>query len=66
MRRLLAAAALAAAFAAPAPAAVAYDFRCGGVLDTRCNGTVCAIDCVTHECLVWVDPFHTPYRAVCV
>ena len=65
MRRLLAAAAVAAAFAAPTPA-LAYDRTCGGVLDIECHGTVCPMDCFPGDCLVWVDPLHSPFTAVCV
>ncbi|HWL38511.1 MAG TPA: hypothetical protein VNQ77_20150 [Frankiaceae bacterium] len=67
MRRLLAAAAVAAAFAAPASAGPEpYDRTCGGVLDYECNGTVCPMDCFPRECLVWLDPFHSPFTAQCV
>lgn len=64
MRRLLATAVTAAAFAAPLSAAEAY--TCGGVVDVRCSGTVCPMDCFPRECLVWVDPLHSPFTAVCV
>lgn len=67
MRRLLAAAVAAAAFAAPTPAsATHYTRECGGVLDIECRGRVCPMDCFVLDCLVWVDPLHSPFTAVCV
>ena len=68
MRRLLAVAAVAAAFAVPVSPAAAnhYTRECGGHLDTECRGTVCPMDCFPGDCLVWVDPFHSPFSAVCL
>jgi hypothetical protein len=68
VRRLLAVAAVAAAFASPtAPASAAeYDRTCGGAVDYECNGRVCPMDCFPVECLVWLDLFHDPFSAQCV
>lgn len=70
MRRLLAVAAVAAAFAAPAATAsadgVEYYRTCGGAVDYECNGTVCPMDCFPRQCLVWVDLFHDQFTAQCV
>jgi len=68
MRRMLAVAAVAAAFAAAPNAASAthYDRQCGGVVDIECRGTVCPMDCFGSDCLIWLDPFHSPFSAVCV
>ncbi len=67
MRRLLAAATLAAAAVAPASAqATHYSRECGGVLDIQCSGWVCPTDCWTRDCLVWIDPLHNSQTALCV
>lgn len=67
MRGLLAVAAVAAAFvAAPADAGIEYYRTCGGVVDYECNGTVCSLDCFPRQCLLWLDPLHTPQLATCV
>ncbi|HEX8003359.1 MAG TPA: hypothetical protein VF519_11765 [Mycobacteriales bacterium] len=67
MRRLLALAAVTAALAAPlAPAAVAYDRYCGGVLDYECTGWTCSLDCFYRDCTVWLDPLHDPLWARCL
>lgn len=68
MRRLLAVAALAAAFVSPSAAQAAVEFGrdCGGVLDLQCHGRVCHMDCFAYDCLVWLDPLHDPFTAVCV
>lgn len=68
MRRLLAATAIAAAFAAPVtPAHADHYWRdCGGNVDTECRGRVCPTDCWTRDCLVWVDVFHDSQTALCV
>lgn len=67
MRLLLAATAVAAAFAVPTAAhATHYTRACGGVLDVECRGRTCPMDCFTNDCLVWVDPLHSPFTAVCV
>jgi hypothetical protein len=67
MRRLLAATAIAAAFAAPATASAAQYWReCGGTVDRQCRGTVCPTDCWTRDCLVWVDVLLNSNTAQCV
>jgi hypothetical protein len=67
MRRLLAATAIAAAFAAPATAHAAEYWReCSSTVDLECSGRVCPTDCWTRDCLVWVDPFHNSNTAQCV
>lgn len=72
MRRLLASAAVAAAFVASpvaADAGIQYSRTCGGVVDTECNGVRCplgSLDCFPAECLVWLNPFHDAQLAVCI
>jgi hypothetical protein len=68
MRRLLVAAAVAAAVVSPvAPASASRYYRsCGGVVDYQCEGWVCPTDCWYRDCLVWVDARHDPMLAVCV
>lgn len=69
MRRMFALAAVIAAVAAPAVparAAVVYDRECGGILDAQCQGRVCPMDCFSNPCLVWIDPLHSPFSAICV
>ena len=68
MRLLLAGAAVVAAFAAPAALAgpTHYERTCGGILDAECRGTTCPMDCFTNDCLVWVDPLHSPFSALCL
>ena len=66
MRRLLAVAAVAAAFVAPSTAHAGYPRECGGILDIECHGTVCPMDCFPRECLVWVDVLHNANTAQCV
>jgi len=69
MRLLLAAAAVSAAFLASpagADAGIEYYRTCGGAVDYECNGTVCSLDCFPRQCLVWLDPLHSPQHAVCL
>ncbi len=65
MRRLLACAISAVAFAIPANAH-AYPRECGGVVDYECHGWVCPTDCWQVECLVWIDVLHNPMTALCI
>lgn len=65
MRRLLAAAAVAATVAMPA-SAFAYDRTCGGLVDTECHGWVCPTDCWQVDCQVWVDALRNPMTALCL
>lgn len=67
MRRLLAVAAIAAAFAAPTAASADHYWReCGGVLDTNCSGWTCPTDCWRNDCAVWIDPLKDPMLARCI
>lgn len=65
MRRLIAVAVVAVAAFAPMNA-FAYDRACGGILDTECHGVTCPMDCFDHDCLVWLDPMHSPRTAQCL
>ena len=67
MRRLLLAAVAAVAVVTPTTAHADHYWRdCGGVVDYECYGFVCSTDCWFRDCLVWVDPLHDPFTAVCV
>ena len=68
MRRLLAAAVVAAATLAPATAHADHYWReCGGAVDYECRGSVCRLDCFPpQDCLIWLDPFHDRQSAVCI
>jgi hypothetical protein len=66
MRRILAAAALAAAVATPATAYASHHGSCGGVVDVDCSGYYCVMDCFVSECTLWLDPTHNPHAAFCL
>lgn len=66
MRRLLAIAAVASAFAVSPAQAGHYDRQCGGIVDAECRGYWCVMDCFSGDCLVWLDPQHNPHTAQCL
>lgn len=63
MRRILALAVVASAFALPTAAQAR---TCGGVVDVNCYGTTCWTDCFSGDCTVWVDARHSSQTALCI
>ncbi len=53
--------------AVPAQAALRYDRRCTGTIDTQCYDTDCGFaDCTFYDCVLYLDPLDEQLLDVCV